>query len=57
MNWNSWSDFIAMGGYGLYVWGSFLVTAGIFVAEIVQLRASAHASLSAPDLQQHEESV
>ena len=20
--WHSWSDFLAMGGYGLYVWGS-----------------------------------
>ena len=25
--WNSLSDFLAMGGYGLYVWGSFGVTA------------------------------
>ncbi|WP_217350711.1 heme exporter protein CcmD [Azonexus fungiphilus] len=25
--WNSFSDFLAMGGYGLYVWGSFGVTA------------------------------
>jgi heme exporter protein D len=23
MNWNSAADFFAMGGYGLYVWGSF----------------------------------
>jgi len=23
MNWNSAADFLAMGGYGLYVWGSF----------------------------------
>ena len=23
MNWNSTSDFFAMGGYALYVWGSF----------------------------------
>ena len=27
MIWNSWSEFWAMGGYGLYVWGSFGVTA------------------------------
>ncbi|NHC07935.1 heme exporter protein CcmD [Azonexus fungiphilus] len=27
MYWNSFSDFLAMGGYGLYVWGSFGVTA------------------------------
>jgi heme exporter protein D len=23
MNWNSAGEFFAMGGYGLYVWGSF----------------------------------
>jgi heme exporter protein D len=23
MNWNSAAEFFAMGGYGLYVWGSF----------------------------------
>jgi heme exporter protein D len=23
MHWNSFSDFIHMGGYGLYVWGSY----------------------------------
>lgn len=23
MNWNSAADFFAMGGYGLYVWGSY----------------------------------
>ena len=23
MYWNSWADFLAMGGYGLYVWGSY----------------------------------
>lgn len=23
MNWNTSSDFFAMGGYGLYVWGSY----------------------------------
>ena len=26
MNWNSAADFFAMGGYGLYVWGSYAVT-------------------------------
>jgi heme exporter protein D len=34
MVWNSWSDFFAMGGYGLYVWGSFGVTAAVVAAEI-----------------------
>jgi heme exporter protein D len=27
MNWNSPADFFAMGGYALYVWGSFGVCA------------------------------
>ena len=31
--WHSFSDFLAMGGYGLYVWGSFAVTALILVIE------------------------
>jgi len=26
MIWSSWSSFFHMGGYGLYVWGSFLMT-------------------------------
>ena len=38
MNWASWSDFLAMGGYGLYVWGSYAVTAGLIVVEILLLR-------------------
>ena len=33
IHWNSFSDFLAMGGYGLYVWGSFGVTAAIMVCE------------------------
>jgi heme exporter protein D len=27
MNWASAGDFFAMGGYGLYVWGSYVMTA------------------------------
>jgi heme exporter protein D len=37
LNWASWSDFFAMGGYALYVWGSYLVTFGALCAEIVLL--------------------
>ncbi|QRM20911.1 heme exporter protein CcmD [Dechloromonas sp. TW-R-39-2] len=33
MYWNSFSDFIAMGGYGFYVWGSFGLTAAIMAIE------------------------
>ncbi len=35
MNWGSWSEFFAMGGYAFYVWGSYLVTLGLVIAEIV----------------------
>ncbi len=37
MNWGSWDNFLAMGGYGLYVWGSYLVTLALIVAEIALL--------------------
>ena len=37
MNWGSWQNFFAMGGYGLYVWGSYAVTLVVLVAEIVEL--------------------
>lgn len=35
MNWASWSDFFSMGGYGLYVWGSFLVSFICMVGEVI----------------------
>jgi len=38
MNWKSLDDFIAMGGYGFYVWGAYLVTAALITAEILMLR-------------------
>jgi len=31
--WNSFADFLAMGGYGFYVWGSFGLTALIMAIE------------------------
>ena len=33
MNWNSPAEFFAMGGYGLYVWGSVIVCIVIMVVE------------------------
>ena len=33
MNWGSLSEFLAMGGYGLYVWGSYGVVLVLMVAE------------------------
>ena len=35
MVWNSASDFFAMGGYGLYVWGSYGVMAAWMLLEPV----------------------
>ena len=35
MNWNSASEFFAMGGYGLYVWGAYAVTAVLMLVEPV----------------------
>jgi len=37
VNWGSLGNFLAMGGYGLYVWGSYLVTLALIVAEVVLL--------------------
>ena len=33
MNWNNAGEFFAMGGYGLYVWGSYGVMAAWMLAE------------------------
>ena len=33
IHWNSFADFLAMGGYGGYVWGSFGVTLLIMIVE------------------------
>ncbi|MER0216772.1 MAG: heme exporter protein CcmD [Nitrosomonas sp.] len=35
MIWSSWSEFFSMGGYGLYVWGSYAVTLICIVGEIL----------------------
>ncbi len=39
MNWGSVSTFLAMGGYGGFVWGSYGVTAICVVLEIALLAA------------------
>jgi heme exporter protein D len=38
MNWGSAADFFAMGGYALYVWGSFGVTAAALIIEPLLVR-------------------
>ncbi len=37
MNWGSLDAFLAMGGYGFYVWGSYLVTFALLAAEMALL--------------------
>lgn len=37
MQWGSWAEFWAMGGYGLYVWGSFAVTFVCMAGEMIAL--------------------
>ena len=38
MQWNSVGDFFAMGGYALYVWGSYGVTAVVLAIEPLLVR-------------------
>ena len=33
MNWGSWDNFWMMGGYGLYVWGSYAMTLACMLVE------------------------
>ena len=40
MNWGSLDAFLAMGGYGFYVWGSYGVTALCIILEIFSLKTS-----------------
>ena len=49
MNWNSWSDFVAMGGYGGYVWASFGVAALAIVVECVAVARRRKALGHLPD--------
>ena len=37
MNWGSLDNFLAMGGYALYVWGSYAVTFVLIAAELAVL--------------------
>jgi heme exporter protein D len=39
MMWASWSDFWAMGGYGLYVWGSY---GAVALALLLEVRSAAY---------------
>jgi heme exporter protein D len=53
MKWSSLGDFLAMGGYGTFVWGSYAVTALVVVVEVAlvvhRLRAARLAAAAAPE--------
>jgi|GEM_PF-201035 len=64
MYWNSFSDFLHMGGYGLYVWGSFGMTALVMGVEtwlavrrarIVRQRLARQIKLSALEAARQQE--
>jgi heme exporter protein D len=50
MHWNSFADFVHMGGYGLYVWGSYGAALVVMLVEpllVVQRRRRALADVAA----------
>jgi len=46
MNWGSLDAFLAMGGYGFYVWGSYAVTFVLMAVEVALLRARRRAIMN-----------
>ncbi|MGZ5094495.1 MAG: heme exporter protein CcmD [Burkholderiales bacterium] len=46
MTWSSANDFLAMGGYGVYVWGSYGVTLFVIACEILAVRARRRAAVA-----------
>lgn len=46
MQWQSVEHFLAMGGYGFYVWGSYGVAVVVIAAEIWALRARRRGALA-----------
>jgi heme exporter protein D len=46
MQWGSLENFLAMGGYGFFVWGSYAVCAAVIAAEIWALRQRRRAALA-----------
>lgn len=46
MIWQSASEFWAMGGYGVYVWGSMGVSAALLALEVLLARAGRQQALS-----------
>jgi heme exporter protein D len=47
MQWNDLGHFFEMGGYGFYVWGSYLMCAAVVIGEVLALRARRRRALAA----------
>jgi heme exporter protein D len=47
MSWGSFAAFLDMGGYGLYVGGSYGVTVLVLAAEVIAVRRRKRAALAA----------
>lgn len=56
VNWKSASDFFEMGGYALYVWGSYLVTAAFMLAEPLLARRHHRRALREARMHREEQS-
>ncbi|WP_367949495.1 heme exporter protein CcmD [Achromobacter pestifer] len=48
MHWSSLGEFLAMGGYAVYVWGSLLMTAFLLGGEQLLLARRRRALLAGP---------
>jgi heme exporter protein D len=46
VNWGSWDNFWAMGGYGFYVWGSYAMTVAVVAVEVWQLKVRRRGAVS-----------
>ena len=55
MNWNSSSDFFAMGGYGLYVWGAYGITAACMLIDPILAARRHRRALNDAELDRTEE--
>jgi len=55
MIWGSAGEFLAMGGYGLYVWGSYAVAAAVMLIEPVIAARRYRTALLAQELQPFED--
>jgi heme exporter protein D len=58
MNWHSPAEFFAMGGYGLYVWGAYAVTAACLLIEpVLAARRHRRGRDAAPSLSMRGETI